>query len=241
MMNVCLLFPPPLFFPQQNIFSNLEIMAALVSAAVHDVDHPGRTNQFLINTSHELAIMYNDESVLENHHLAVAFKLLKDPNCNFLENMEPAQTKAFRRMMIDNVLATDMSKHFKHLGELKTKVETKKVANEGILLLDKYSDRSEVSWGRNGTPVCAHVLVMVHTCTCIYSACIHTCTCNIYSEIISLIMNVYTVIGAYACTCTCICYAVTVEYNVDYIHSINVFMYMNMENLPTTKLLDVIA
>ena len=42
------------------------------------------------------------------------------------------------------VLATDMSKHFKHLGELKTLLETKKVANDGILVLDKYSDRSEV-------------------------------------------------------------------------------------------------
>ena len=42
------------------------------------------------------------------------------------------------------VLATDMSKHFKHLGELKTLLETKKVANDSILVLDKYSDRSEV-------------------------------------------------------------------------------------------------
>ena len=42
------------------------------------------------------------------------------------------------------VLATDMSKHFKHLGELKTLLETKKVANDGILVLDKYSERSEV-------------------------------------------------------------------------------------------------
>lgn len=37
-----------------------------------------------------------------------------------------------------------MSRHFKHLGELKTLLETKKVANEGILVLDKYRDRSEV-------------------------------------------------------------------------------------------------
>lgn len=119
-------------------------MASLVSAAIHDVDHPGRTNQFLVNTSHELAIMYNDESVLENHHLAVSFKILKEDSCNFLENVESAQQKAFRRMVIDSVLATDMTKHLKHLGDLKTKVETKKVVNDGILQLDKFQDRSEV-------------------------------------------------------------------------------------------------
>ena len=48
-------------------------------------------------------------------------------------------------MVIDMVLATDMTKHLQHLGELKTMVETKKVANDGILVLDKYSDRSEVA------------------------------------------------------------------------------------------------
>jgi cAMP-specific phosphodiesterase 4 len=38
-----------------------------------------------------------------------------------------------------------MSRHFLHLGELKTLLETKKVANDGILVLDKYRDKSEVN------------------------------------------------------------------------------------------------
>lgn len=42
------------------------------------------------------------------------------------------------------VLATDMAKHLHHLGELKTMVETQKVSSAGLLVLDKYSDRSEV-------------------------------------------------------------------------------------------------
>ena len=42
------------------------------------------------------------------------------------------------------VLATDMAKHLHHLGELKTMVETQKVSSAGVLVLDKYSDRSEV-------------------------------------------------------------------------------------------------
>ena len=63
-----------------------------------------------------------------------------------MENMDATQRTAFRRMVIDVVLATDMARHLKHLGELKTLLETKQVANEGILVLDKYKDRLEVSW-----------------------------------------------------------------------------------------------
>lgn len=38
-------------------------------------------------TGSELALMYNDESVLENHHLAVAFKLMQNDDCNILRNL----------------------------------------------------------------------------------------------------------------------------------------------------------
>ena len=67
------------------------------------------------------------------------------------------------------VLATDMSVHFKHLAELKNLLETKKVANDGILELDNYNDRSEVH-------MLTHVFVHLwgdgcrwySTCTCLY-------------------------------------------------------------------------
>ena len=78
-------------------------MSAVFAAAIHDVDHPGLTNQFLINTSSELAIMYNDESVLENHHLAVAFKLLQNPDCDIFVNLTKKQRQTLRKMVIDMV------------------------------------------------------------------------------------------------------------------------------------------
>ncbi|XP_078010027.1 3',5'-cyclic-AMP phosphodiesterase 4A isoform X8 [Phascolarctos cinereus] len=83
------------------VFTDLEILAALFAAAIHDVDHPGVSNQFLINTNSELALMYNDESVLENHHLAVGFKLLQEENCDIFQNLNKRQRQSLRRMVID--------------------------------------------------------------------------------------------------------------------------------------------
>lgn len=78
-------------------------MAAIIAAAIHDVDHPGYTNQYLINTNSELAIMYNDESVLEQHHLAVAFKLLQETCCDFIVGLNKKQRQTFRKIVIEMV------------------------------------------------------------------------------------------------------------------------------------------
>ncbi|NXS59645.1 PDE4D phosphodiesterase, partial [Brachypteracias leptosomus] len=128
----------------EAVFTDLEVMAAIFASAIHDVDHPGVSNQFLINTNSELALMYNDASVLENHHLAVGFKLLQEENCDIFQNLSKKQRQSLRKMVIDMVLATDMSKHMNLLADLKTMVETKKVTSLGVLLLDNYSDRIQV-------------------------------------------------------------------------------------------------
>ena len=88
--------------------------------------------------------MYNDEAVLENHSLAVAFVILKDAACDIFANLSKKQRQMLRKMSIDMVLATDMSKHMSLLADLKTMVETKKVAGSGVLLLDNYTERIQV-------------------------------------------------------------------------------------------------
>ena len=47
--------------------------------------------------------MYNDESVLENHHLAVAFKLLQNTDCDIFVNLSKKQRQTLRKMVIDMV------------------------------------------------------------------------------------------------------------------------------------------
>ena len=57
-----------------------DLMTYVLSAACHDVEHPGFTNLFLVETRHELANRYNDISVLENHHIATTFRVLNEGN-----------------------------------------------------------------------------------------------------------------------------------------------------------------
>jgi len=47
----------------------------MIAAAGHDVDHPGHNNMFEMKNKSVLATIYNDKSVLENHHVATLFKI----------------------------------------------------------------------------------------------------------------------------------------------------------------------
>ncbi|XP_002940920.1 high affinity cAMP-specific and IBMX-insensitive 3',5'-cyclic phosphodiesterase 8B isoform X1 [Xenopus tropicalis] len=109
------------FLQQENVkgsLDQLDKVAALIAATVHDVDHPGRTNSFLCNASSELAVLYNDTAVLESHHAALAFQLTaKDNKCNIFKNMDRTQYRTLRQAIIDMVLATEMTKHFEHVNK----------------------------------------------------------------------------------------------------------------------------
>ncbi|KAM6392484.1 cGMP-inhibited 3',5'-cyclic phosphodiesterase 3B isoform 2-T2 [Pluvialis apricaria] len=101
----------------------LELMALYVAAAMHDYDHPGRTNAFLVATNAPQAVLYNDRSVLENHHAAAAWNLfLSQPEYNFLSNLDHVEFKRFRFLVIEAILATDLKKHFDFLAEFNAKV-----------------------------------------------------------------------------------------------------------------------
>ena len=53
-----------------------------------------------------MAVMYNDQSILENHHLAIAFKLLQFEGCDILQNFNKKTRALIRRIVIDMVLIT---------------------------------------------------------------------------------------------------------------------------------------
>jgi len=53
----------------------LDVFGLLIAALCHDSDHPGLSNQHLIDSENDLSIHYNDVSVLENHHAYVMFPM----------------------------------------------------------------------------------------------------------------------------------------------------------------------
>eukprot|EP01038_Epipyxis_sp_PR26KG_P011345 gene11345-15210_t len=96
-----------------------QVFGIMVSALVHDVDHPGNTNLFEINSGSELALKYNDQSVLENHHCSTAFRIMRKQNTNILAGLSKPLTVEIRRIIIACVMATDMAVHFELIDETK--------------------------------------------------------------------------------------------------------------------------
>eukprot|EP00727_Mastigamoeba_balamuthi_P012375 m51a1_g7760 putative camp-specific 3 -cyclic phosphodiesterase 4a isoform x4 (719) ;mRNA; f:117914-120752 len=105
-----------------NVVTPENAFVALVSAAAHDCAHPGRTNAFVVESRGDLAITYNDRSVLENHHLATFFRLCAVPRQNIFRNMSDGTCKALRKRIIDTVLATDLAGHFAFIDNLSNKL-----------------------------------------------------------------------------------------------------------------------
>jgi len=103
---------------------DLDILAMIIAAAVHDFRHPGLNNDFLMRTSTRLAITYNDRSVLENFHLSSAFELMQDEGCNFIADLEEEERGRFRRLVIELVLSTDLKRHFELLSQFRLKIGT---------------------------------------------------------------------------------------------------------------------
>jgi len=92
-----------------SYISDLQLMAGLLACLLHDVAHPGVQNNFLIGMKHQKALRYNDISVLENHHCAIAFKLLLDPKNDIFEQLSEAQYWNVRQIIIKMILSTDIS------------------------------------------------------------------------------------------------------------------------------------
>jgi len=123
--------------------TNEELFSILLAAAVHDVNHPGTNNAFQVNSATDVAILYNDISVLENRHVAHAFKKMiaegqtrrdyahhiknrgrNSCEYNILCNVTNERFYSIKKRVIDAVLCTDMSKHFELVDTMKKLIKS---------------------------------------------------------------------------------------------------------------------
>ena len=142
--------------PAVQMLSDMDVLALILAAASHDVEHPGRSNNFLKATKSPLAILYNDQSVLgtshykvlfcthvysyiiankqyfsrgylENHHASVFFQqMTSEPGLMIFEKLDNELEKELRKSIIRIILATDLARHFELVGKLSSILSTTK-------------------------------------------------------------------------------------------------------------------
>jgi hypothetical protein len=103
-------------------------LTVLLSALFHDVRHPGNTNLFEIHSQSAKALVYNDQSVLENYHCSTTFHLLKLPKNEIFVHYSFEEMRAMRKLMVSCILATDMSLHTQLIHQIHDR--TKRFAHE---------------------------------------------------------------------------------------------------------------
>ncbi|XP_034622772.1 cAMP-specific 3',5'-cyclic phosphodiesterase 7B [Trachemys scripta elegans] len=110
-------------FTLANFLTPLDIMLGLLAAAAHDVDHPGVNQPFLIKTNHHLASLYQNVSVLENHHWRSTIGMLRESR--LLAHLPKEMTQDIEQQLGSLILATDINRQNEFLTRLKAHLENK--------------------------------------------------------------------------------------------------------------------
>ncbi|XP_050522194.1 cAMP-specific 3',5'-cyclic phosphodiesterase 4A-like isoform X3 [Daktulosphaira vitifoliae] len=104
----------------KNFLTPLEIMASLIAAVAHDLDHPGVNQPFLIATSNHLATLYENTSVLENHHWRSAIGCLLESHV--AEKLSPIR-RELESQISSLILATDITRQPEFLQKFNDHME----------------------------------------------------------------------------------------------------------------------
>ncbi|CAL7944526.1 unnamed protein product [Xylocopa violacea] len=113
--------------------TNLEIMASLIAAVTHDLDHPGVNQPFLVATSNHLAALYQNTSVLENHHWRSAIGCLLESGVS--EQLPANVRPELQRHISSLILATDITRQQEFL------IRFKHYLDENLLEMRRADDR----------------------------------------------------------------------------------------------------
>jgi len=103
--------------------TTLDLYCIILGAAMHDFEHPGVSNAFLVNSRHDTAILYNDSSVLESFHVSRAWRLMLIKGQDPFDGFSKEQYTEARQTLVSCILGTDMKFHFDHLTKFKTRAQ----------------------------------------------------------------------------------------------------------------------
>jgi hypothetical protein len=85
--------------------------AVILSALIHDADHPGVPNMQLINEDDPLAKHYNNKSIAEQNSVDLAWQYLMHEDFKDLRRTiyrTEREFRRFRQLVVNTVLATDI-------------------------------------------------------------------------------------------------------------------------------------
>ncbi|XP_018613362.1 high affinity cAMP-specific 3',5'-cyclic phosphodiesterase 7A-like isoform X2 [Scleropages formosus] len=101
--------------------TSCDILLGILAAATHDLDHPGVNQSFLIKTNHHLASLYQNTSVLENHHWRSAVGLLRQ--AGLLEHLPVEDRQNLEMRLGSLILATDISRQNEYLSQFRSHLD----------------------------------------------------------------------------------------------------------------------
>ena len=142
----------------------LDLLGMMVSAMGHDLGHPGLNNNFHINDSSDLAITYNDVSVLENYHSSFLFKILRKEENNIIEKFSTHNYKTLRKRMISQILATDMANHGEVISSIRSKINTWKESGQSRFILLSGNEKTKFDEQQSLLNYIIHMADLGHNC-----------------------------------------------------------------------------
>ena len=136
--------------------------ACIVSALIHDADHPGVPNTTLVNEDDPMAVKYNNKSVAEQNSVDLAWDIITDPEYKELQACiygDKDELARFRSIIVNVVMATDIMD--KDLGaqrkarwetaftqtgtEAEEEAKTKTINRKATIVLEHLMQASDVS------------------------------------------------------------------------------------------------
>eukprot|EP01084_Bolivina_argentea_P095743 172117_1 len=118
------------FMFQSNVFKKHMTMwdqfGAYIAAVCHDLGHMGLNNAWYINTAGNLALLYGDDSVLENYHIAETFRILNDSKNNWMLAFPSSVRRYLATVIRRTILATDLKVHGTKMIQLQNMVDAYK-------------------------------------------------------------------------------------------------------------------